>query len=360
MSSLNWNQRNIIALFVSTFCWGVYTMLFGAAVYALLSPKQPSHLRWRFLAVTVSLYALSTAQAVLMFWQAFVSTDLESDVDSAVLLHEHLLFDIGGTIGGVIIPIANLIADGLLTWRCYVLWYRRFIVLVVPIILLLTGTACGLAQAYFSIKLYLIRLHIPADVTEPPPNWWTLVAQSNAISVVVYVCSCVTNLLMSGLIGTPFLLLARLYAPNIASAFRIWKATQGFGKRKGAYTQVAFTVLETGVLYAICLLLTAIWSPLQQNSTSNAMVVAINVITSILQQLVGIFPTVIILLVALGKSSEQTVIFTERSDYQRDDVSSIHFAGPPATSKARRSVTREQTIELQDTDTVSNRKAEEV
>ncbi|TFK53890.1 hypothetical protein OE88DRAFT_1654259 [Heliocybe sulcata] len=352
MSDLNWNQRNMIALFVSTFCWGLYTALFGACIYALLSPKGSQELQKTFLLVTVVLYALSTAQAVLMFWQAFVSTDLASVADASVLRHERLLVDIGGIIGQAFTPCATrLVADGLLIWRCYALWSRRLSVIIVPTFLLLAGVACGFAQVGISARLYSIRLHAPLDEVEPPPIWAVLVSRANTITTVMYVTSCVTNIMMSGLI-----------------AFRIWDGARDIGKRKTRYHRIASLFLETGVLYAICQLLAAIWFPLQENSTSGAIIIAVDTISNILQQLVGIFPTVIILLVALGKTAQQTTEYSlsaGETPRRPSEISAILFATPPPGVKMTEARGATSTVELEQgsivmTSTSREQKAEKV
>ncbi|KZT18147.1 hypothetical protein NEOLEDRAFT_1143765 [Neolentinus lepideus HHB14362 ss-1] len=67
MSDLNWNQQSMVLLFVSTFLYGLYTLIFGMCIYALIFRQHPSPLRRGLLLVTVALYALSTIQAVLTF-----------------------------------------------------------------------------------------------------------------------------------------------------------------------------------------------------------------------------------------------------------------------------------------------------
>ncbi|KZT28211.1 hypothetical protein NEOLEDRAFT_1129534 [Neolentinus lepideus HHB14362 ss-1] len=320
MSSLNWNQQSMVILLVSTYLYGAYTMIFGTCLYALIFRQKASPLRLKLLMVTVALYLLSTAQAAITFWQDFVTTDLEpdgSDGGDPALKHVNLQFALGSVIGDMLVPFANLIADGLLIWRCYVLWDRRPSIVVVPTILLLATTACGFAFAAFDIKAYSIRLVTPLGTVEPASERAKLATQENATIVAMSAASCVTNVLMSGLI-----------------AFRIWKLTRNMGERKRRYLRLAWLLLETGALYSMCLVLYAVFGGLNVTSTMGSITLGNGVVTNISQQLVGIIPTVIILLVALGKTvSDQTAEYSVKvhQNFRKgDQLSTIQFARQPS------------------------------
>ncbi|TFK53898.1 hypothetical protein OE88DRAFT_1732648 [Heliocybe sulcata] len=336
MSTVNTNQMNMIQILVSGFLNGVYTMIFGASMYALIFRQGASPQRCTLLLVNISLYVLCAVQAAITFWQSFVSTDELANGSSGgdpTLVHEVLLYDLGQNIIDALIPCTNLIADGLLVWRCYVLYNRRAWVMVVPVVLLAAGTACGFAVVAFDCKLYRIRLHAPPSSAVPPPQWSTLTSLSQAIRAAMYIISAVTNSSMSGLI-----------------AFRIWKATRNIGKNKVRYLRVASLLLETGIVYSVTLILDAIFAALDPTRTEGIDNLVGTIVMQITQQLVGIFPAVIILMVALGKTSDQTVIYSDsqkKNRAQKTEVSSILFASPPARARVSGATGPTHSIELE-------------
>ncbi|KZT28146.1 hypothetical protein NEOLEDRAFT_1130133 [Neolentinus lepideus HHB14362 ss-1] len=303
MGELKWNQQNMLSVLVSTFFYGMYTIIFGTCSYALVFKKDRSNLHRRLLIVTVALYAFSTVQTVITFWQGFVTTDIFPDGsygDSYALLHEVNLYNLGECVADAMLACSNLVADGLLIWRCFVLWNRSFFVIAIPFILLLAETACGYAVVAFDVQIFLLRLHAPLDETEPPPGWFRLSRLENGMTITFFSASFITNLLMSSLI-----------------ALRIWKATRDLGKRRSRYMRVASLILETGVIYSVCLLLCAIFI----HMSGRAGTIGWTFMFSVVTQTVGIFPTVIILLVALGRASDSN------TEYARERrITTIHFA----------------------------------
>ncbi|KZT18148.1 hypothetical protein NEOLEDRAFT_1184532 [Neolentinus lepideus HHB14362 ss-1] len=202
------------------------------------------------------------------------------------------------------------------------LWGRQFMIIAVPVICLVTATAL-----VFESKQLVLAIHTPSIVTNPTPEYLRLGRRQKAPIIAQYMFSCITNVLMSGMI-----------------AFRIWKMTQDIGKPRSKYLRVAWLILETGVLYAICLVLSAILYGLQSDVTSSGpTILTYEIVGSILQQLVGIFPAVIILLVALGKTSDRTIDDGRRSS----QVSTMQFASPPPLRAQTTSGTGTETIELQ-------------
>ncbi|KZT20499.1 hypothetical protein NEOLEDRAFT_1245160 [Neolentinus lepideus HHB14362 ss-1] len=318
MSTLNWNQQSKVYILVSTFFFGIYTMIFGACVYMLTFHQRESPLSLRLLLITIVLYVFATAQAMLTFWGGYVTTDISYDgsdqSEDALMIHELLLYEISLAIADAVMACANVVADGLLIWRCYVLWNRRVAIVIIPIILLIAGTGCGFAVAVLQIKMY--QLGFPAPF-EAPPGYMQLSNHISTLFTVFYTLSGTTNAMMSGFI-----------------AFRVWKATQDLGKSRSKYLRVVYLVLETGVLYSICSVLCAILSGVQDKIITNPIILGYDITSMILQQLSGIFPTIIILMVALGKTSDLRIDYGRNVDHSRGGrLTTIQFAYPPARAQ---------------------------
>ncbi|TFK48613.1 hypothetical protein OE88DRAFT_481964 [Heliocybe sulcata] len=312
MSTLSWNQENLLLVLVTTFFYGLYTVVFWTSMYVLVR-RPVSNLRHILPLVTVLLYILSTAQMALTFWQGFVSTDIQDgpsgEISPYLLLHEVNLNNLGGCISYSLMVLSNAIADGLLIWRCLVIWGSRRSVVAVPVMLLLVETACGCALAAFTVDIYRLRLHTPPSEITPPPKFIQLSGQKQKFEIVFFLSSFVTNLLMSSLI-----------------AFKIWRESSYITKmRSKRYLRIASLFLETGIFYSICLFLCAIFRLIGGSGDF-----AWGVTYSIASQIVGIFPTVIVLLASNGWTSERTLTMPQPTAANLGKLeagaSSIHFA----------------------------------
>ncbi|KZT18723.1 hypothetical protein NEOLEDRAFT_122779 [Neolentinus lepideus HHB14362 ss-1] len=333
MSGLNWVQENMVALLVSTLLYGAYTMIFGACMYALIFRQDSSPLRHRLLLVTIALFLLSTAQTVLTFLGAFMTTHVTSDDPDSAVVSEIVLANTLDTIADGLQVCAMCIADGLLIWRCYILYRKQIMIVAAPIMFLVGSSVCGLLNVAFQAKYILCQLHAPSTVFNLTPEELQLDKKQDSTIRAQFIFSCITNMLMSSLI-----------------AFQIWKATKDIGKAKRKYLRVAWLMLETGVLYSICLVLLAIINGLYIGTTTGAILLMDVILSNIMQQLTGIFPTVIILLVALGWSSDQSVQYSERANpnaRQQSKVSTIQFASPPAPAQTSDAMGGTATIEIQ-------------
>ncbi|TFK53882.1 hypothetical protein OE88DRAFT_1127692 [Heliocybe sulcata] len=169
-------------------------------------------------------------------------------------------------------------------WRCFVLWNRRYYIILLPILLLVAGTVLA-----SNIRLYMMRLNMLHNDTtlELPPEWTRLQKQVNAMSTAMFVTSCATNVLMSGMI-----------------AFRIWQCTRLIGQRKSRYLRIAYLMygavhhrdinsdphaavsLETVVICSVCLVFSALFSSLKATASVGPFVLAYSVCNNISQQVV--------------------------------------------------------------------------
>ncbi|KAJ6533567.1 hypothetical protein B0H19DRAFT_1272213 [Mycena capillaripes] len=122
-------------LWVGTFFYRIYLVLFCICTYILL--HRPSSRGNTVLLVTTSLlFIFSTILMVLTL--ILVTADIEKLAS--------IPYDNIQNAAYVVYSINNSIADGLVIYRCYVVWNRDWRVIVLPVMLLVasTGKACGL------------------------------------------------------------------------------------------------------------------------------------------------------------------------------------------------------------------------
>ncbi|KAF7359788.1 hypothetical protein MVEN_00703900 [Mycena venus] len=123
---------DISQLWVGTFFYGIYLVLFCICVYILLH-RPHSRANTVLLATAIALFTLSTVLTVLNLVLGAAEID---DIDS--IPSENIQ-----NAAMIIYGVNNSIADSLI-YRCYVIWNKNWRVIIVPIMMLITSTVFGL------------------------------------------------------------------------------------------------------------------------------------------------------------------------------------------------------------------------
>ncbi|KAJ7829225.1 hypothetical protein B0H13DRAFT_1916621 [Mycena leptocephala] len=132
---------------VGSFFYGIYLVLFCICMHILF--HRPSNRGNTVLLVTaIALFTLSTVLTVL---NLVLGT---AEIDEMASIPYQKVQDAAF----IIYAINNSIADGLVIYRCYVVWNNNWRVIVLPIMLLIASTVFGLdftlaASPFFAITL---------------------------------------------------------------------------------------------------------------------------------------------------------------------------------------------------------------
>ncbi|TFY56435.1 hypothetical protein EVG20_g8923 [Dentipellis fragilis] len=191
----------------------------------------------------------------------------------------------------VMLMMNQVIADGVLIFRCYILWGARKWVVIPPLVGLLGNIACMLGSLYYEIRLFsFLRDSDPLVITShDSPIMFELGSLVESLDVAHVVLSLATNILASAIIITP-----------------IWrKAKQSHGITYRKYLSAVTICLETGSLLSvvlIMLLIMALTVPRFVIPTEHSLLIQQIVPTVLSQQFIGIAPTLIIVRVGLGRS----------------------------------------------------------
>jgi len=146
----------VSTLWVSTFLYGIYLVLFCRCMYIFYRGKRQIPL----LITAIIMFILSTTTVILFLLQgasAYGKLGLNVEVLE--------------TAGAVVYVTNNLIADALLIYRCYVIWNTVYIT-VVPLILLVATMILGYSiqlKLFFILSLSM-NLFVPALVAGR--LWW--------------------------------------------------------------------------------------------------------------------------------------------------------------------------------------------
>jgi len=264
---------DISQLWVGTFFYGIYLVLFCICIYILL--HRPHNLGNTILLVTaIALFTLSTVQAVINLVLG------AADIDDIDIPYDQLV-----DATTIIYGVNNIIADGLVIYRCYSVWNYNKYVVVLPIIMLIVTSV-------FAVDLQL------------PENPYF--ALSLATNVVV----------------------------TIFTAGRIWwicRQSRAYLKtdEQRRYISVISIIVESGVIYSATVLVYLILSAIP------SAVILQEPIYQMLTQVLGIAPTLIIVRVGLGvhvqsfeSTVETAVAKSENARPHKRPILGIHISKP--------------------------------
>ncbi|KAH9856119.1 hypothetical protein C2E23DRAFT_882246 [Lenzites betulinus] len=192
---------SFVSLFLEALFFGVFTIVYGITTWILLFRERPQgRLRNDFL-----LFGASTVMYSLAL--SHIAIDLHIDLQG--FFHENRDFPamahILDTFNGLVDPIGavkfsiyvtqTLIGDGFMIYRAYVVWNRRWIVAVVPSVLLFAEVVLGYVTACLG-------------------RFGTSATRTTACVNAFFILSVVTNLTSSGLIMQRILSQSRNTAPR--------------------------------------------------------------------------------------------------------------------------------------------------
>jgi hypothetical protein len=229
---------DISQLWVGTFFYGIYCVLFCICIYILL--HRPRNLGNTVLLVTaIVLFSISTTQTVINIVLG------ANDIDGVDVPYDALsLADM------TLYVINNVIADGLVIYRCYSVWNHNVYVIIVPMILLVISSVFGW------------------DTQLPLEPFFAL--------------SLATNVLVTTL-----------------TAGRIWwicrkaRSQLRTDVQRRSVSSISI-VIESGVIYSVSVLIYLILGAIPST------VIVQDPVIEMLAQMVGIVPTLIIVRVGLG------------------------------------------------------------
>jgi len=242
-------------MWVGSFFYGIYLVLFSICMYILL--RRPRNIsNTILLATAISLFTLSSIQAIFNIILG------SADIDGIDIPYENIAMA-----NDMIYVANNVLADGLVIYRCYIIWNHNIYIVILPIILLIVTSIFGW------------------DILLPLPPFFEL--------------SLATNVLVTGL-----------------TAGRIWwicRQARTYLKTdmQKRYVSSIAIIVESGVIYSASVLTYLILDAIPSTRETPIPIV------EVLAQLVGIVPTLIIVRVGLGlsvQSIESTVSAARATD----------------------------------------------
>ncbi|KAA1478999.1 hypothetical protein DENSPDRAFT_88266 [Dentipellis sp. KUC8613] len=302
-------------LWVTSVLYGLYMALFGGSIYVLLYRRPNKY----HLGASIALFLLTTAFTGVTLSEVITEPIITSSSDiidgntvvpcasgSSEREQEALLGDLLEVVITVVVTCMNWIADGVLIYRCVVLYPQRpgrWVGILLGV-LLLGETATGFAQSYLSTEEYhLVQQQNPADEGTPPPGWVAITTALTNLSTANTLLALVVNVLATALIASRIWLMAHQLEKTL-------------GSKAGLRYRAAISIIvESGFLITASQIVMTCTNPVDTTLVYNV-----------------ISPTLIIVRVGLGQGFD-SVVETAHQHHapqgaRETQIRSIHFAGP--------------------------------
>jgi len=248
---------------------GLYTCLVVATFYALQRKSGIEGRRlWYWTAIVIALYFFATVHSTMtIVFEVRVFTFHGGD-PSVIEAFSNQNRVFRGIIATMFV-MTVLIADVLFIWRCWVIWERRWIICVIPILSTVAGTVLAILSIIGQVEVAEKRT--PGVV----PEHFVMVTTP------YFILSLVTSLYSTVLISLRVILVQReMYKLGIESQY------------KRQYSRMVEIIVESAALNSINLIAFVI---LTERKSGN-----LDWPQDIQPQIAGIAPTLILLRVALG------------------------------------------------------------
>ncbi|KAI0827051.1 hypothetical protein BC628DRAFT_1502452 [Trametes gibbosa] len=262
------DKASFVALWVETFFYGTYAVLYAICIYILAYKKgKGSPVNRPMVMATTAMFLMSTVHVIVDLvrgLKAFFNAEQDA------LAYYAQIWDGLSIFKQALYATNNIVADGLVVYRCYVVWGYNWKIITVPVVMLISTTVCAYLAVYNFSQVHPGDNVFASNIAE----WGTA----------LFSLSLATNIVVTSLIATRIWWIAR-------------QASHTLGRRHAEkYKNAVAIIIESGAIYSFCLM-TLLILYCQQ---TNAQYIAYDS----LAQIMGIVPTLIVVRVGLGISTQ--------------------------------------------------------
>jgi len=282
-------RTNLVGALLGCICYGVFLCLYFACLHYQFSGKKLREVSWGLVTYVTLLLAMTTIyfastgkwlEQMFIDYRNFhldnVTTDPEATGPLGFYFNEY--FTPMVVLGNSAYAALNFLADGLVLYRCWLIWNYNWIVMILPTLIYLGSTAMSILtvtnNAHVGAMFFgTASLHLAT-------SWSSLSMSLNIILTVMIV--------------------GRLMAARNKLAAVLGK------QHAKLYTSIAAMVIESAAIYSSLSLLFLIFFQLKTSAVQ-----FVNCILPPLTYSMGIAPTLILVRVARGRAySKDTAVAT--------------------------------------------------
>ncbi|KZT20116.1 hypothetical protein NEOLEDRAFT_893217 [Neolentinus lepideus HHB14362 ss-1] len=283
------DKAYLIGFIIEAMLYGIYIVLFGFSLAFLVWRRRTAGIHWFMLISTCILFIASTTHFGFGFnnvISAFINR--RNEVGEPAVIVEEPDFDL---LVDIMFSVNNFLGDAILIWRCWLVWQRGYRIVAFPAFILVVYAASA-----------IVGLHNLSQVSSGGNQFSAPVAIFGTAS---FALSLALNFIVT------FLIAGRIY----------YLANQLRGvlpeRRTRQYMNIVIITMESGAIFTfVQVVFVVLWG-----IHSNAHWIGANPAS----QIYCIVPTLIIVRVGLGVSTEQTMQKTR-------PYSTIQFGTRPNTT----------------------------
>ncbi|TBU49794.1 hypothetical protein BD309DRAFT_1014500 [Dichomitus squalens] len=270
-------ESKLVSIFVQCILYGIYTTLFINTTYALLWKRPMGHpLRYDMLWVSLLMFVVATMHVATNFSRIILAFADHAGAPGGPAAFFDELSNFTQMFGSTLYVIQTVLGDGMVLYRCYLVWGRSTRIIAFPVALLLGSTATGIGILYSFDKVV--------------PQASIFVVQLGHWITAFFSMTFATNVVCTVLV-----------------AYRIWSMNRkhlAFRKLR----PLMLLIVESGAIYSATLLALLIL----YNVDSWFQYVVLDAISAV----VGIVFSVIMLRIATGVSTEEgeTALLDEQNE----------------------------------------------
>ncbi|KAF8325936.1 hypothetical protein F5887DRAFT_1065154 [Amanita rubescens] len=219
------DEAKLISIYIQSVLYGAYTVLFVLTSWVLIYRRQRGRpVLKTMIGISLVMFILATMHISVNFTriiQAFIIYRNEPGGPPAFF---NQLSNFTQLFGSTIYVAQTLVGDGVVLYRCYLVWGRKFAIIAFPCLLLVGSFVTGIGILYSFARIV--------------PNAPVFVQQLQQWIISFFITTFATNVICTALV-----------------AFRIWFINRqtivftGYSMRP-----VIFLVVESGAVYSLTLL----------------------------------------------------------------------------------------------------------
>ncbi|KZO97591.1 hypothetical protein CALVIDRAFT_597501 [Calocera viscosa TUFC12733] len=287
------NTCMLYGIFLSAILYGVHVVLFVLSLYVLVFKRGSQSKNLILVVLSTIMFLLETSVIVLSFSRildGFIGSGSTGSAESALYFAELSLPKYMAHAS--LLSINLTLADALMVYRCWIVYDRRVVCVIVNILLWIASTVfMGITVA----RIHLVTLSTPETLAVLSTSNWTWIA-----------------LLVTQTILTTAMIVYRIWRAHL------WRARPD----EKIFLSVAAIILESGALYMTALIVYAITIRVAEGVLSN---ITVDILNS------GISFSLVIVRIGLGLSHISGLPsngkFSELSHPTTVDLSSLQARG---------------------------------
>ncbi|KAJ3012592.1 hypothetical protein NUW54_g1821 [Trametes sanguinea] len=218
-------ESKLVSIFVQSILYGIYVTLFFTTTDALLQRREGNGpLRHDMVYISLLMFTIATMHVATNFSRIILAFVVHADSPGGPAAFFNELSSFTQMFGSTLYVLQTLLGDGMVLYRCYLVWERKWIVIAIPCLLLLGSTVTGIGILYSFDKVV--------------PQASIFVVQLNHWITAFFSMTFVTNFICTALVA------CRVWAMN--------RSTLSFKHHK--LRPVMVLIVESGACYSATLL----------------------------------------------------------------------------------------------------------